>query len=63
MKVPTNEVCSGNIRVQDTKEYNSNTCYKDILDEVPDSLESPNFPETNEPEEMAQYSTLKTTFF
>lgn len=45
------------------KNITLNTCYKDILDEVPDSLESPNFPETNEPEEMAQYSTLKTIFF
>lgn len=37
--------------------------YEDLGDEVPDSLESPNFPGTNEPEKMVWYSTLKTIIF
>ena len=30
----------------------NNLWYEDFGDEVPDSLESPNFPGTNEPEKM-----------
>lgn len=49
-------------KFQGGKECNSNTWYEDII-EVPDNLESPNFPGPHEPEEIAQYSILGSIIF
>ena len=40
------------MKIQNGKEYDSNMWYEDFGDEVPDGLESPNFPGTSEPAKM-----------